>query len=84
MEACDAVANLQPDQSDGSSPNKVISNNTEVLTAQDILSFEMLKISKKDLNGDEDNDMENEVQAMTTPNNTPSGMLSVFGHCYSW
>ncbi|KAJ8019585.1 Next to BRCA1 protein1 protein [Holothuria leucospilota] len=74
MEACDAVANLQPDQSDGSSPNKVISNNTEVLTAQDILSFEMLKISKKDISGEEDNEMENEVQAVATPNNTPSGM----------
>ncbi|XP_071791513.1 uncharacterized protein [Asterias amurensis] len=70
-----AVAHLQTEQQDPSIPMRV-SSSTEMLTAQDVLSFEMLKISE---NTQAEREMESEVGTLThqttpTPHNTPLGV----------
>ena len=69
-----AVAQLQAGQQDPSIPMRV-SSSTEMLTAQDVLSFEMLKITD---NNQAESEMETEVATLThqttpTPHNTPLG-----------
>ena len=73
--ASNAVAQLQTNQQDPSIPMRV-SSSAEMLTAQDVLSFEMLKISE---NNQAETEMESEVATLThqttpTPHNTPLGM----------
>ncbi|XP_054751943.2 next to BRCA1 gene 1 protein-like [Lytechinus pictus] len=67
--ASSAVAHLQSDQSDNGSPTRMVSS-SDVLTAHDVLSFELLSI-----HDDQDADKEvaglNSPAATTTPNNTP-------------
>ncbi|XP_022098398.1 uncharacterized protein LOC110983449 [Acanthaster planci] len=71
----DAVAQLQAGQQDPSIPMRVCSS-AEMLTAQDVLSFEMLKISGS---SQAETEMESEVATLThqttpTPHNTPLGV----------
>ncbi len=70
-----AVAHLQTEQQDPSIPMRV-SSSSDMLTAQDVLSFEMLKISE---NTQAEREMESEVGTLThqttpTPHNTPLGV----------
>jgi hypothetical protein len=70
-----AVAQLQGNQQDPSVPMRMCSS-AEMLTAQDVLSFEMLKISNKT---QAETEMEPEVtnlahQTTPTPHNTPLGV----------
>ena len=73
--ASDAVFQLQTSNVDPTTPVRMVSS-SDVLTAQDVLSFEMLKISDSN-----EAEVEAEVaaantpQATATPNNTPIGKL---------
>ena len=73
--ASDAVYQLQTSNVDSSTAVRVVSS-SDVLTAQDVLSFEMLKISD---NNEAEVEAEvatvNSPQATATPNNTPIGRL---------
>ena len=78
-----AVAQLQTNQQDPSIPMRVCSS-TEMLTAQDVLSFEMLKISE---NSQAETELETEVTTLThqptpTPHNTPLGKPNSNGSPY--
>ncbi|XP_071486099.1 next to BRCA1 gene 1 protein-like [Diadema antillarum] len=64
-----AVAHLQSDQSDSSTPSRVVSS-SDLLTAQDVLSFEMLSIND-DRDADKEVEGVNSPATMATPNNTP-------------
>ena len=54
-----AVAHLQSDQSDASSPSRVVSS-SDLLTAQDVFSFELLSIR-------DDRDADKEVEGVNSP-----------------
>lgn len=72
--ASDAVFQLQTSNMDFTTQMRVVSS-SDVLTAQDVLSFEMLRISdSNEAEVDAEIACLNSPQATGTPNNTPLGM----------
>ena len=71
--ASDAVFQLQTSNMDFTTQMRVVSS-SDVLTAQDVLSFEMLRISdSNEAEVDAEIACLNSPQATGTPNNTPLG-----------
>ena len=66
-----AMAHLQSDQSDATSPSRVVLS-SDLLTAQDVFSFELLSI-RDDQDADKEVEGVNSPAATATPNNTPIG-----------
>ena len=73
------MVHLQSDQSDGCSPTRMASR-SDVLTAHDVFSFELLSIHD-DQEADKEVAGVNSPAATTTPNNTPIGMERTYLDC---